>query len=121
MLGHFLIMAYFQRELPFFKVWVFSKIRLPTCSFFVVAIFLLLFGWLVGLGIRNYTPYAQSFLINGIKKCFKHVPTCYCLSASHMAHVHVYGTIYCCFSCGTCTCILYIVSYHNYMYYVCET
>ena len=29
--------------------------------------------------------------------------------------------IYCCFSYGTCTCILYIVSCHNYMYYVCET
>ena len=29
--------------------------------------------------------------------------------------------IFCCFSYGTCTCILYIVSCHNYMYYVCET
>ena len=24
-------------------------------------------------------------------------------------------------SYGTCTCILYIVSCHNYMYYCCET
>ena len=29
--------------------------------------------------------------------------------------------IYCCFSYGTYTCILYIVRCHNYMYYVCET
>ena len=29
--------------------------------------------------------------------------------------------IFCCFSNGTCTCILYIVSCHNYMCYVCET
>ena len=29
--------------------------------------------------------------------------------------------MYCCFSYGTCTCILYIFSCHNYMYYVCET
>ena len=29
--------------------------------------------------------------------------------------------IYCCFSYGTCTCILYIVRCHNHMYYVCET
>ena len=28
--------------------------------------------------------------------------------------------IYFCFSYGTCTCILYTVSCHNYMYYVCE-
>ena len=35
--------------------------------------------------------------------------------------IHLFYFIYCCFSYGTCTCILYIVSCHNYMYYVCET
>ena len=104
MLGHFLIMAYFQRELPFFKVWVFSKIRLPTCSFFVVAIFLLLFGWLVGLGIRNYTPYAQSFLINGIKKCFKHVTICLLL----IWHMYMYIRHY----------ILLLLIWHMYLYII---
>ena len=29
--------------------------------------------------------------------------------------------IFCCFSYGTCTGILYIVSCHNYIYYVCDT
>ena len=30
-----------------------------------------------------------------------------------------YGT--CTFVCVVCVCVLYIVSCHNYMYYVCET
>ena len=38
--------------------------------------------------------------------------------------IHFLSFLYCCFSYGTCNfcvCILYTVSCHNYMYYVCET
>ena len=35
--------------------------------------------------------------------------------------IHLFLFLYCCLSYGTCTRILYIVSCHNYMCYVCET
>ena len=37
------------------------------------------------------------------------------------SNIMIHFFIYCCFSYGTSTCILYIVSCHNYIHYVCKT
>ena len=56
-LVHFFMMAYFQREHPFFlyRFWVFSKTRLPHL-----------------FCIRSYNSYTQAAFINVSRKCFKH-------------------------------------------------